>query len=44
MTPSPFEQSFAQWPRTEDTGLVDCTERGSIIRSGMGVEVEKERA
>lgn len=31
MTPSPFEQSFAQWPRTGDTGLVDCAERGSMM-------------
>lgn len=31
VTPSPFEQSFAQWPRTGDTGLVDCAERGSMM-------------
>lgn len=34
MTPSPFEQSFAQWPRTGDTGLADCAERGSMTVCG----------
>lgn len=24
VTPSPFEQSFAQWPHTGDTGRLDC--------------------
>jgi len=36
VTPSPFEQSFAQWPRTGDTGLVDCAERGSMMVCGGG--------
>lgn len=34
VTPSPFEQSFAQWPRTGDTRPVDCAERGSMMVRG----------